>query len=108
MEGVGVVINNLASSNNGSDCPASTGLPRSCLTSTVFIHHTNLRLLRAKNSFNRIPIGTVFIDNCPSHLLLSVPRDNGLVARETGCPLSLNSIIINSATLSHSPRGLSM
>ena len=27
MEGVGVVINNLAGSNNGSDCPASTGLP---------------------------------------------------------------------------------
>ena len=26
VEGAGVVINNLAGSNNGSDCPASTGL----------------------------------------------------------------------------------
>ena len=26
VEGVGVVINNLAGSNSGSDCPASTGL----------------------------------------------------------------------------------
>ena len=38
--------------------------------------------------------------------LLSVPRDNRLVAGETGCPLSPNLIIINSATLSHSPCGL--
>ena len=48
------------------------------------------------------------IDNFPPPLLLSVPRDNGLVARKTGCPLSLHLIIINSATLSHSLRGLSM
>ena len=27
VEGVGVIINNIAGSNNGSDCPASTGLP---------------------------------------------------------------------------------
>ena len=47
------------------------------------------------------------IDNFPPPLLLSVPRDNGLVARKTGCPLSPNLIIINSATLSHSPCGLS-
>ena len=46
------------------------------------------------------------IDNFPPPLLLSVPRDNGLVARKTGCPLSLNVIIIISATLSHSPCGL--
>ena len=39
---------------------------------------------------------------------MSVPRENGLVARKTGCPLSPNLIIIDSATLSHSPRGLSM
>ena len=39
---------------------------------------------------------------------LSVPRENGLVARKTGCPLSPNLIITNSATLSHSPPGLSL
>ena len=48
------------------------------------------------------------IDNFPPPLLLSIPRDNGLVARKTGCPLSLNLVIINSATLSHSLCGLSM
>ena len=48
------------------------------------------------------------IDNFQPPLLLSVPRDTGLVARKTGCPLSPILIIINSATLSHSPRGLSM
>ena len=48
------------------------------------------------------------IDNFPPPLLLSGPRDNGLVARKTGCPLSLNLIIINSATLSHFPPGLSL
>ena len=46
------------------------------------------------------------IDNFPPPLLLSVPRDNGLVARKTGCPLSPNLIIINSATRSHFPPGL--
>ena len=40
-------------------------------------------------------------------LLLSVPRDNGLVTRKTGSPLSLSLIIINSATLIHFS-GLSM
>ena len=30
------------------------------------------------------------------------------MARKTGCPLSPNLIIVNSATLSHSPRGLSL
>ena len=48
------------------------------------------------------------IDNFPHPLLLSVCRDNGLGARKTGCPLSLNLIIINSATLSQSPCGQSM
>ena len=48
------------------------------------------------------------IDKFPPPLLLSVPRDNGLVARKTRRPLSPNLIIINSATLSHSPRGLSL
>ena len=47
-------------------------------------------------------------DHFPPPLLLSVPRDNGLVARKTGCPLSLNLIIINSATRSHFPPGLSL
>ena len=37
-----------------------------------------------------------------------MPRENGLVARKTGCPLSLNLIIINSGTLSHFPPGLSL
>ena len=48
------------------------------------------------------------IDNFPPPLFLSTPRDNGLVDRKTGCPLSPNLIIINSATLSHSPPGLSI
>ena len=48
------------------------------------------------------------IDNFPPPLLLSVPRDSGLVARKTGCPLSPNFIIIKSATLSHFPPGLSL
>ena len=48
------------------------------------------------------------IDNILPLLLLSVRRDNGLVARKIGCPLSPNLIIIDSATLSHSPWGLSI
>ena len=48
------------------------------------------------------------IDSFPPPLLFSVPRDNGLVARKTRCPLSLNLIIINSATLFHFPSGLSL
>ena len=47
------------------------------------------------------------LDNFARPLLLSVPRGSGLVARKTGCPLSPNLIIINSATRSHSPPGLS-
>ena len=47
------------------------------------------------------------IDNFTPPLLLSVPRENGLVARKTGCQLPLNLIIINSVTLFHSPCGLS-
>ena len=47
-------------------------------------------------------------DNFPPPLLLSVPRENGLVARKTGCLLSPNLIIINSATRSHFPPGLSL
>ena len=47
-------------------------------------------------------------DNCPPPLILSVPRDNGLVAQKSGCPLSPNPTIIDSATLSYSPCGLSM
>ena len=41
-----------------------------------------------------------WIDNFPPPLLLSVPRDSGPVARKTGCPLSPNLIISDSATLS--------
>ena len=47
------------------------------------------------------------IDNFPRPLLLSVPRDSGLLARKTGCLLSPNLVIIDSATLSRSPCGLS-
>ena len=43
------------------------------------------------------------IDNFPPPLLLSTPRDNGLVDLKTGCSLSPNFTIISSATLSHSP-----
>ena len=60
-------------------------------------------------SVKTVQIGTiVYRQFFPPLLLLSVPRDNGLVARKTGCPLSPNLIIINSATLSHSPPGLSL
>ena len=38
---------------------------------------------------------------------LRVPREKGLVAWKTGCPLSPNLIIINLATRSHFPPGLS-
>ena len=48
------------------------------------------------------------IDNFPLPLLLSVPRDTGLLARKTGCRLSPNLIIINAATRSHFPPGLSL
>ena len=37
-----------------------------------------------------------------------MPRENGLVDRKTGCPLSPNLIIISSATRSHFPPGLSL
>ena len=47
------------------------------------------------------------IDNFPPPLLLSVPRDDGLVARKTGCPFS-EFDHHDSATLSHSPCGLSL
>ena len=40
------------------------------------------------------PSAQKYKDNCPPHLLLSVPRDNGLVARKTWCPLSPNLIVI--------------
>ena len=91
------------------------GSRRSCLASTVFITQiwdcsVDTALINwnvcAKNSFSRIPLAQKCLDNFPPPLLLSVSRDNGLEARKTGCPLSLNLIIINSATLSHSPRGL--
>ena len=48
------------------------------------------------------------VDNFPPPLLLSVARANGLVARKTGCPFSPNVIIINSASRSHFPPGLSL
>ena len=54
------------------------------------------------------PTAEKCIDNFPPPLLLSVPRDNGLVDRNTGCLLSANLIIINSATRSHCPPGLSL
>ena len=54
------------------------------------------------------PSAQKWIDNFPPPLLLSVPRDNGLVARKTGCPLTQNLIIINLATQSHSPHGPSL
>ena len=91
--------------------------PCSCLTTTVFFTQiwdcsvdTELinRNYCAKTVSIVSPSAQKCIDNCPPPLLLSVPRDNGLVARKTGCPLSLNLTIVNSATLSHSPCGLSI
>ena len=54
------------------------------------------------------PSAQMCIDNFAPPLLLSVPRDSGLAARKTGCPLSPNLIIIDSATLHHFPCGLSL
>ena len=76
--------------------------------------HTNLRLLRRYWAGVRKTVSIVspsaqkWIDNFPTPLPLSVPRENALVDRKTGCPVSPNLIVINSATLSHSPRGLSL
>ena len=55
-----------------------------------------------------LPSAHKCIDKFPPPLLLSTPLDNGLVDRNTGCLLSANLIIINSATLSHSPPGHSL
>ena len=117
VKSVGVMINKLAGSNNGSDCPATTGLPvllwqipyssqKSEAAPSILSWLTEMIVRKTVSIVS--PSAQKCIDNFPPPLLLSVPRDSGLVARKTGCRLSLNLIIINSATLSHSPRGLSM
>ena len=117
VEGVGVVINNLTGSNNGSDCPASTGLPVLTWQALYSSHKSETvpkilswltELIVRKTVSIVSPSAQKSTDHFPPPLLLNVPRDNGLVARKTGCPLSPNLIIINSATLSHSPCGLSL
>ena len=50
----------------------------------------------------------MWVDKFPPPLLLSVPRDNGIVARKNGCRIAPDLIIINSATRSHFPPGLSL
>ena len=92
--------------------------PRSCLADSVFITQVwdcsvDTELINrndcAKKTVSIVsPSAQKCIDHFPPPLLLSVPRDNGLVARKTGCPLSLNLININLATLSHSPCGQSI
>ena len=46
------------------------------------------------------------IDSFPCPLLLSIPLDNGVVARKVGCPLSATYSNICSAMLSQAPCGL--
>ena len=97
IEGAGVVINNLAGSNHGSDCPANTGLSV-LVWQVLYSSHTSetapWRLSWLPESIVRKTVSIVCpsaqkcIDNCPPPLLLSVPRDSRLVARKTGCPLS--------------------
>ena len=113
IEGVGVVVNNFASSNNGSDCPANTRLPVLFLTCTVFLTQiwdssVDTEIINRNNCAKEFqPYHHRHRSESIIFLLLCF-RNNGLVARKTGCPLSPNLIIINSATLPHSPRGLSM
>ena len=99
-ESVGVFVNKLVGTNNGSDSPANTSL--SVLT---------WQALYSSHKSETAPVDTELIDrnNCAkkqfqsfshqrksvliiSHppLLFTVPRDSGLVARKTGCPLSPN------------------
>ena len=95
------IINKFAGSNNGSDCSANTGLPV-LAWQALYSSHKSENIVR-KTVQIVSPSAQKCIDNFPPPLLLSVPRDNGLVARKTGCPLCPNLIIIDSATLSHSP-----
>ena len=102
--------------NIGSDCPTKTGLTviawqilcsshKSETAPWILGSLTEMVIVRKTVSIV-IQSAQKCIDNCPPPLLWSVPRDTGLVARKTGCPLSPNFIIIHSATLSHSPCGL--
>ena len=112
VEGVDVVIHELVDTNNGSDCPIKTELPvltwqdlyssRKSETASWILSWLTELIVRKTASI--VPSSAQkCIDNFPPSLLLSTPRDNELVNRKTGFPLSLNVIIITSATLSHSP-----
>ena len=72
-----------------------------CLFDRYCTLHTNLLCTLVIVS----PSAQKCIDNFPPPLLSTVPRENGLVARKTGCPLCPDLISINSAT---SPCGLSL
>ena len=67
IEDVGVIINKSADVKSGSDCSANTDLPITCLTVAVLFTQfwdcsVDTELINrndcAKNSFNRISIGT--------------------------------------------------
>ena len=60
----------------------------------------------AKNCFNCWIICSEVYRQFPCPLLVSLPLDNGVVARKVGCPLSANSNSISSAILSQAPCGL--
>ena len=116
IEGLGVILNHFAGSNNGSDCPANTGLTRSCLANSVFITQIwdcsiDTELINRKlcekqiQSYLHRHRSVSIIFHLPCFWAFLGTLD---VARKTGCPLSLNLLVISSATLSHSPRGLSM
>ena len=65
-----------------------------CSVNTELIHRNNC----AKNSFNRFRVGAIVYWQYSTAFALehSLSLDNGLVDRNTGCPLSLNLIIISS------------
>ena len=116
-EGVGVIVNKLAGANRGQICLTKTSLPILTWQDLYSSHKSDTapQILNwwtetiVRNTVLFIsPSAQKCINNFPPLLRLSVPRDNGLVARKTWCPLSLNFININSATLSHSPCGLSL
>ena len=76
-----------------------------CSVKTELIYRNNC----AKNSFNRVLVGTIVDRQFSTAFALELTSGQwtGLVARKTGCPLSANVNIIFSAIWSHSPCGLS-
>ena len=90
--------------NEELDCPLTAGCP---VLSWNVPYSSHISATAQQNVVIVFCLAQWWIDNFPPPLLLSWPLDRRLVARKTGCPLSANSNNILSATLSHSPCGLS-